>query len=81
MMKRLALIPLLAVLAVGCTGGDDVGDVETGVKAAQAAPKTPDQLPSDMPPEARRAAESAMAQQSAMAAHMQKMNQGAPGAK
>jgi len=65
-MKRVALFVAAATcLAVaGCTSQDE-GDVEGAQKAAAAAPKSVDQLPADMPPEARAAAASAMGQAAA----------------
>lgn len=51
--------------ATGCSPSAN-GDVETATKAAAAAPKSVDQLPADMPPEARSAAASAMGQAQAM---------------
>lgn len=54
-----AALVALVVSSAGCTGSDE-GDVDTAAKAAAAAPKSVDQLPADMPPEARAAASSAM---------------------
>ena len=67
MKKLLPFSIVLALCAIGCKGGGDSGDVDAAAKASAAAPKTVDQLPADMPPEAKRAAAGAMAQQQAMA--------------
>lgn len=65
-MKRLIILTILATgLVAGCSSNDS-GDVEAANKAAAQAPKSADQLPTDMPPEARKQAESAIAQQQAM---------------
>jgi Tfp pilus assembly protein PilP len=63
-MKDLLLgFGLISALGLmGCSGGSDPGDVETAAKAAAAAPKSVDQLPADMPPEAKAAAAAAMGQ-------------------
>lgn len=76
-MMRKLLISTLAIggILAGCSGGGDPGDVETAKKAAEAAPKSVDQLPADMPPEARRAAEAAMGQKAAMSEQMSKENE------
>lgn len=60
MMRNLILILTIGVFAVGCK--PDNGDVDVAVRAAQAAPKSVDQLPADMPPEARASAAGAIAQ-------------------
>jgi Tfp pilus assembly protein PilP len=68
MMRR--FLGLAAILAmVGCET-DDRGDVAAAEKAARNAPTSVDQLPPDMPPEARRQAEAAMKQREAMQQHM-----------
>lgn len=69
-MKKLVLIAIgcAALLLVGC--GSDAGDVEAASKAAKAAPTSVDQLPDNMPPEARRSAAAAMAQGQAQKAKM-----------
>lgn len=58
MMKSLALIVILGIAAVGCK--PDNGDVETALRATKEAPKSVDELPPDMPPEARASAANAM---------------------
>ena len=63
MMRKLLLVPI-AIVAAGCSGGDDQGDV---AKAAASPPlKSVDQLPANMPPQARASAESAMRANDAM---------------
>lgn len=66
-MKR--HIILCAVVActglIGCSPSSD-GDPEAAAKAAAAAPKSVDQLPADMPPEAKASAASAMGRSQAM---------------
>ncbi len=66
MRKPLLLTGLLlfAVALSGC-GEGDAGDVEKANAASAAMPKSAADLPSDMPPEAKRAAESAMKQNEA----------------
>jgi hypothetical protein len=66
MMKHVLLVTAALVAAVGCSSSPDNGDVETATRAAAAVPKTPDQLPANMPPEARASAASAMQQAAAM---------------
>lgn len=62
----LALVALVgASFIVGCDGPGESGDVDGAKKAAQAAPKSADQLPAEMPPQARNAAASAMGQAAA----------------
>lgn len=65
-MKTLNLFFVLAagMIVAGCAS-EDQGDVEAASKAAAAAPKSVEQLPADMPPEARSAAASAMGQAAA----------------
>ncbi len=64
------LLPIVAgILLVGCSGSDD-GDVAAANKAAAEAPKSADELPADMSPEARRSAEAAMKQSEAMRQQM-----------
>lgn len=75
MMKYLLPALILGGILCGCAAKDDEGDVAKAKAAAEAAPKTVDQLPQNMPPEARRAAAGAMGAQQAMAAQMQKANQ------
>lgn len=57
-MRNLILIVLLGFFTVGCK--PDTGDVETALKATREAPKSVDELPPDMPPEARASAANAM---------------------
>ncbi len=73
MMKFILPVVALAGLLVGCAK-DETGDVETAKKASEAAPKTVDQLPANMPPEAKRAAQGAMGAQQAMANQAQQSN-------
>ncbi|MCW5942985.1 MAG: hypothetical protein KIS66_12180 [Fimbriimonadaceae bacterium] len=66
------LVPFLigcALVLAGCSGSDQ-GDVKKAEEAAARAPKSVDQLPADMPPEAKRGAEAAMGQQQAMKQQM-----------
>ena len=60
-MKRLALLLVPCLMAVGCTGSDP-GDVQQAQKAAATVPKSTEQLPSEMPPAAKSAAAAAMGQ-------------------
>ena len=73
MMKTLLpfALALVALAAVGCGSGGDSGDVEAAKKAAAAVPKKVEDLPANMPPEARRGAEAGIKQ----AAEMEKMQQ------
>lgn len=76
MMRAIIVISIaIGGVLAGCSGGGDPGDVDAAKKAADAAPKSVDQLPADMPPEARRAAEAAMGQKSAMSEQMAKENE------
>ena len=52
-------VVVAACFAAGCSKPEQ-GDVDTATKAAAAAPKTVEQLPAEMPPQARAAAASAM---------------------
>jgi hypothetical protein len=64
------LLPIVAgILLVGCSGSDD-GDVAAANKAAAEAPKSADELPAEMSPEARRSAEAAIKQSEAMRQQM-----------
>jgi len=64
------LLPIVAgILLVACSGSDD-GDVAAANKAAAEAPKSADELPAEMSPEARRSAEAAMKQSEAMRQQM-----------
>ncbi|MEJ5170294.1 MAG: hypothetical protein WHU10_04845 [Fimbriimonadales bacterium] len=56
----LALVLGFGVLA-GCSGSDS-GDVEKAKEAAEKAPKSVDELPADMPEQARRNAAAAIEQ-------------------
>lgn len=72
-MKRLFSLLPLAFIAIGCSGGDaDSGDVAAANKAAAEAPKSVDQLPSNLSPEQRATAEAGMGANSAMAEQMNK---------
>lgn len=74
-MIRILLISSLAIgVIAGCSGGD-VGDVEAANMASAAAPKSVDQLPSDMSPEAKRMAGAAMGQQQAMSDQAMRENE------
>ncbi|RYG23055.1 hypothetical protein EON82_15200 [bacterium] len=82
MMKKLLLLVPIAIVAAGCSGGDDRGDVAKA--QASPPPKSTDQLPADMPPQARASASNAMrandamvAQQKAQMDAMVKATQGA----
>jgi PBP1b-binding outer membrane lipoprotein LpoB len=70
MMKLLSALLISSAVLVGCSSSGDPGDVEKAAQAAQAAPKTADQLPADMPPQAKQQAEAAMQQGQAMAQQM-----------
>lgn len=76
-MMRIILISSLAIGSViaGCSGGGDSGDVEAANKASAAMPKSVDQLPSDMSPEAKRMAGAAIGQQQAMTDHAMRENE------
>jgi PBP1b-binding outer membrane lipoprotein LpoB len=69
MMKTLSAALLASFVLLGCSQSDP-GDPELAKKAAEAAPKTVEQLPADMPPEAKRQAEGAMKQKEAMQSQM-----------
>ena len=57
-MRHLLTASVIAALLCGC--GSSSGDVETAHKAALAAPKSVDELPADMPAEAKASAAGAM---------------------
>lgn len=64
------LLPIvLGILLVGCSGSES-GDVAAANKAAAEAPKSADELPAEMSPEARRSAEAAIKQSEAMRQQM-----------
>ena len=67
-MKKLNYLTLviLALGAFGCGSGGDSGDVEAAKKAAAAIPKKVEDLPSTMPPDARKGAAAGMKQAEAM---------------
>ncbi len=76
MRKLLAFLPL-ALVAAGCSGGDeDPNAVQKAADASAAMPKKPEDLPADMPPVARRQAEAAMAQSAAQREMMEKQAEG-----
>ncbi len=58
-MKKLLLLISLAMLLAGCAGSSS-GDVEAAKAASQAVPKSVDQLPADMPEEAKKSAAGAI---------------------
>ena len=60
----------LGLVAGGCMGGNDSGDVEKAKKASAEMPKSVDQLPSDMPPQAKAAAAGAMGASQGMSEQM-----------
>lgn len=69
------LFLLGALLVTGCSSSSDPGDVETAKKASESVAKTPEQLPANMPPEARKAAEGAIGQRKAQESMMnERMN-------
>lgn len=66
MRTAFGILAALAVFVVaGCNGDDGNGDVEKAQAAAAKAPKSADQLPKDMPPQARAAATNAINQANA----------------
>ncbi len=65
-----ALVALALVGGFGCRGSSDSGDVARAEAAAAAAPKSVEELPADMPPEAKRGAAAAMGQSQAMQQQM-----------
>lgn len=69
-MVKYALALTLLAFAVGCSQIDS-GNVKEAEAAAAAAPKSVDQLPKDMPPEARAQAAGAMAAAQAMQKQME----------
>jgi hypothetical protein len=74
MMKKSLLLVLgvFTLSLIGCSGEGDSGNVEAGIAASKQAEQTARELPKDMPPEARRSAENAIAAQKAMTEHMQR---------
>jgi hypothetical protein len=75
MMKKLIPVGLLlAIFTVACNKGGESGDVDLAKKASAEAPKSEAQLPANMPPEARRSAGAAIAQQQAMAQQAEAQN-------
>ena len=65
---------IAACLLTGCNQADS-GDVEAAKAAAQNAPKSADELPADMPPEAKRRAAAAISQGQEMEAKMNAENE------
>ena len=72
MMKYLLFVPLALLTITGCSGGGDNGDVAAAENAAKLAPKSKEDLPASMPPQAQKSAEAAMGAQKAMADQMAK---------
>lgn len=66
MMRTLLPVGMALVVLAGCSPVEDAGNVQGATQAASVAPKTIDQLPKDMPPEARRGAQAAMGQAQAV---------------
>lgn len=75
-MMKASIIGFIAIGAtlLGCSGGS-AGDVEAANKASAQAPKSVDQLPEEMSPEAKRMAGAAMGQQQAMSDHAMRENE------
>jgi hypothetical protein len=69
-MKYGILLIIGSLMVTGCNSSGDPGDVETAKKASQSVPKSPEELPSNMPPEARKAAEGAIGQRKAQESMM-----------
>lgn len=65
MMRNLLLGLVGLVTIAGCSSSGDPGNVEAAEAAAKAMPKSVDELPANMPPEARKSAEGAILQQQA----------------
>lgn len=72
-MKNLLILAVGVFLLAGCTGSDS-GDVEAAKAAAAAAPKSVDELPSDMPDDAKRGAAAAIGQGKEMEQQMGAQN-------
>ncbi len=72
-LKITSFLGLVALM--GCSGSGDSGDVEAANRAAASAPKSVDQLPADMSPEAKRMAGAAIGQSQAMKDQAQKENE------
>lgn len=73
-MKALIYSLIAVCLLAGCTQADS-GDVEAAKAAAQSAPKSADELPANMPPEAKRSAAAAISQGQEMEAKMNAENE------
>lgn len=73
-MRTILLLLIAACLLAGCSQADS-GNVEAAKAAAQAAPRSVDELPADMPPEAKRSAGAAISQGQQMEAKMNAENE------
>jgi len=61
---RILPVAILGLSVLGCSGsGSDTGDEEAGRKAAETTVKSVDQLPDNMPAQAKAQAEAAIKQQ------------------
>ncbi len=65
MIRNLLFVAVALVATAGCSSSEDPGDVAGASKAIAAGPKSVDQLPADMPPQAKAAASAAMGQAAA----------------
>lgn len=72
-LPKLAVAFLLGASLLGCTGSE--GSNEDPKASTTSVAKDPGQLPQDMSPQARKSAESAMAQHEAMNAEMEKQGE------
>lgn len=76
MMKNTLWVVGLAMLLMlaGCNGGSDRGDIKRAEEATKKARETVNNLPADMPGQAKAQAQAAQAQQDAMSQSMQQQN-------
>jgi len=65
MIRNLLLLAVALVATAGCSSSEDPGDVAAAAKASAAGPKSVDQLPGNMPAEAKAAAGAALGQAAA----------------
>jgi hypothetical protein len=70
MIRNLLVLAVALVATAGCSSSEDPGDVAGATKAIAAGPKSVEQLPENMPKEAKASAAAAMGQAAAVQQQM-----------